>query len=348
MIHIEKSGTRYGRLVVLYDIGMQKTKCGNKRHFVLCKCDCGNIKEINLFDLKNKKITSCGCYKKEKNRESGVALSQKRNGNPRHNLCYTLQYRIYHQIKSKLYNKNNKKYNLCGGSGIKMCSEWLGDFKSFYKWTIDNGFSNEKCSVKRKDPNGDYCPENCVVCSQKEAKYNIWSDKSFNEMSKNIKKWYNENKDFVEENMIPKMLKTKLKKYGTLTTNTRENCSWKAGWREIGGKRKYFRSKWEANYARYLEWLKEHNQIKEWKHENKTFWFEGIKRGCRSYLPDFEVENNNGTIEYHEVKGWYDDRSKTKVKRMAKYYPEVKLIIIFQKQYNEIKNKVGRLIKGWE
>jgi len=348
MIHIEKSGTRYGRLVVLYDIGMQKTKCGKKRHFVLCKCDCGNIKEINLFDLKNKKITSCGCYKKEKNRESGVALSQKRNGNPKHNLCYTLQYRIYHQIKGKLYNKNNKKYNLCGGAGIKMCDEWLNDFKSFYKWTVNNGFSDKKCSIKRKDPNGDYCPENCVVCSKKEAKYNIWSDKSFNEMSKNIKKWYNENKDFVEENMIPRILKTKLKKYGTLATNARENCSWKAGWREIGGKRKYFRSKWEANYARYLEWLKEHNQIKEWQHENKTFWFEGIKRGCRSYLPDFEVENNNGTIEYHEVKGWYDDRSKTKVKRMAKYYPEVKLIIIFQKQYNEIKNKVGRLINGWE
>lgn len=167
-------------------------------------------------------------------------------------------------------------------------------------------------------------------------------------MSKNIKKWQSENKDFVGENVIPKMLNTRLKKYGTLATNTREKCSWKAGWREIGGKRKYFRSKWEANYARYLEWLKEHNQIKEWQHENKTFWFDDIKRGCRSYLPDFEITNNNGSIEYHEVKGWYDDRSKTKTKRMAKYYPEVKLIIIFQKQYNDIKNKVGRLIKDWE
>lgn len=147
---------------------------------------------------------------------------------------------------------------------------------------------------------------------------------------------------------IKKGLKTKIKKYGSLTTNTREGCSWKAGWREIGGKRKYFRSRWEANYARYLEWLKKYKQIKDWQHESKTFWFDKIKRGCCSYLPDFEVENNDGTKEYHEVKGWYDKRSQTKTKRMAKYYPDVKLVIIFQKQYNEIKKKVSNLIPDWE
>lgn len=169
------------------------------------------------------------------------------------------------------------------------------------------------------------------------------------EMSINHKKWCNKKENKEKLLMwVSKGLKTKLKKYGTLAVNTREGCSWKAGWRTIGGKRKYFRSKWEANYARYLEWLKQYNQIKEWQHENKTFWFDGIKRGCRSYLPDFEVTNNDGSVEYHEVKGWYDNRSKTKIKRMKKYYPEVKLLIIFQKQYNEIKNKVGKLIDGWE
>lgn len=168
-------------------------------------------------------------------------------------------------------------------------------------------------------------------------------------MSKNHKEWYlkKENKEKLLM-WIEKGMKTKLKKYGTLVVNVREKCSWKAGWREIGGKRKYFRSKWEANYARFLEWLKQHGQIKEWQHENKTFWFEGIKRGCRSYLPDFEVTNNDGSVEYHEVKGWYDSRSQTKIKRMKKYYPDVKLLVIFGKQYNEIKNKVGRMIPEWE
>lgn len=128
----------------------------------------------------------------------------------------------------------------------------------------------------------------------------------------------------------------------------RHNASWKAGWREIGGVSKYYRSKWEANYAYYLQWLLEKGQIKEWLHEPVTFWFEGVKRGCVSYLPDFWVLENDGTEAYHEVKGWMDDRSKTKIKRMAKYHPKVKLIVIDSKGYNSIKKSVKCLVPGWE
>ena len=166
-------------------------------------------------------------------------------------------------------------------------------------------------------------------------------------ISKNSKLMWNKMTQEEKDKMITKQLKARLTKYGNLVPN-REKCSWKAGWREIGGKRKFFRSRWEANYARYLEFLKQHNEIKEWQHESKTFWFENIKRGCRSYLPDFEITNNDGSIEFHEVKGWFDDRSKTKLKRMQKYYPDVKLIVIFRKQYEEIKNKVSGLIIDWE
>jgi len=130
--------------------------------------------------------------------------------------------------------------------------------------------------------------------------------------------------------------------------NPRIKTTWKAAWREFGGKRKFYRSRWEANYGRYLDWLKQHGEIKEWQHEPDIFWFEGIKRGCVSYLPDFKVTNLDGSIEYHEVKGWMDDRSKTKIKRMATYHPDVKLIVIASKQYKELKKKMSSLIKGWE
>ena len=126
------------------------------------------------------------------------------------------------------------------------------------------------------------------------------------------------------------------------------NASWKAGWRDFGGKRKYYRSRWEANYGRYLEWLKENKQIISWEHESKTFWFDGIKRGCMSYLPDFEVTGLNGIIEFHEIKGWMDDKSKTKIKRMAKYHPEIKLIVIDSKAYKSIEKTVKGLVPGWE
>jgi hypothetical protein len=124
--------------------------------------------------------------------------------------------------------------------------------------------------------------------------------------------------------------------------------SWKAGWREIGGKRNYYRSRWEANYARYLQWLKEEGYIKEWKHEPETFWFEAIKRGVRSYLPDFRVWENDGSSALHEVKGWMDARSRTTLARMAKYHPQEKVVLIDGVQYRSIRSKMMHIIPNWE
>lgn len=135
---------------------------------------------------------------------------------------------------------------------------------------------------------------------------------------------------------------------GQKMTMNRANASWKCGWREIGGKRNYYRSRWEANYGMYLQWLKENKQIIEWEHEPETFWFEGIKRGCMSYLPDFRVIESNGSIAYHEVKGWMDDRSKTKIKRMAKYHPNIKLIVIDSKCYKSLAKTMKPIITEWE
>lgn len=147
----------------------------------------------------------------------------------------------------------------------------------------------------------------------------------------------------VERNM--KLVKTKHRN-GTLYPS-RTKCTWKQQWATVGGVRKYFRSQWELNYAHYLEWLKSKGQIKSWEHEPETFWFDGVKRGCVSYLPDFRVTENNGDVAYHEVKGWMDDRSKTKIRRMAKYHPDVKLIVIDSKAYAALAKSVSSLVDGW-
>lgn len=126
------------------------------------------------------------------------------------------------------------------------------------------------------------------------------------------------------------------------------NASWKAGWREVGDRRVFFRSRWEANYGRYLEWLKSIDNILEWEHEPEVFWFEAIKRGVRSYLPDFRVTELDGSIVYHEVKGWMDDRSKTCIKRMRIYHPEVKLLVIDAKAYRSIAKKAKSFVPMWE
>ncbi len=140
-----------------------------------------------------------------------------------------------------------------------------------------------------------------------------------------------------------------------------------------GGKRKdlnniYMRSKVEANYARYLKFLKI-----EFQHEPRTFLFLGIRRGNVSYMPDFYLPKEDRWVE---VKGWFDPSSKTKLKRFKKYYPEqfAKLTVVVRdpwaagkaaiqamkflekleippariESYKEIDRKLGGLIPGWE
>ena len=146
---------------------------------------------------------------------------------------------------------------------------------------------------------------------------------------------------------IASMLATKLAKYGT-TSPRLPRGSWKASWREIGGKKIFARSIWEANYARFLEFLKVRGEIAEWEHEPKVFWFNKIKRGCRSFLPDFRVTQLNGTREYHEVKGWMDKRSATKIRRFFKYYPN-EILILRDKTWFSLNNaKMRGLIPDWE
>jgi hypothetical protein len=152
-----------------------------------------------------------------------------------------------------------------------------------------------------------------------------------------------------EENALigEKALATRIRNGKPWVAARTPRSTWRSGWADIGGKRNFYRSLWEANYARYLEWMKTVGHISDWQHEPETFWFDGIKRGCVSYLPDFSVKRTDGSVEYHEVKGWMDDRSKTKIARMAKYHPNVKLSVVDAKAYRQLVNAVSSLVPGW-
>lgn len=129
------------------------------------------------------------------------------------------------------------------------------------------------------------------------------------------------------------------------------------GYREIGGKTHYFKSKWEANYAYYLEWLKQQGQIIEWEYEPDKFWFEKIKSGVTNYTPDFKikhkkpvryVDGRTGLVEYAEVKGYMDNKSATKIKRMRIYHKDVLLRVIDATWFRENTKMLYGIVPGWE
>ena len=110
----------------------------------------------------------------------------------------------------------------------------------------------------------------------------------------------------------------------------------------------FVRSSWEANYARYLTFLVGLGEIQGWEYEPETFEFERIKRGTRYYTPDFKVTNLDGSVEYHEVKGWLDPKSNTKLKRMARYHPDITIILIDKEAYYAIRRECKNLVPNWE
>lgn len=114
-----------------------------------------------------------------------------------------------------------------------------------------------------------------------------------------------------------------------------KDTAYKQFWASIGNKKIYFRSSWEYYYAIFLEKLKIEGKIRDYAHEPKCFWFNDIKRGVRSYLPDFCVLHLDGSEEWIETKGFMDSKSYTKLKRMAKYYPEIKLRLVDKEWFKQ-------------
>ncbi len=135
----------------------------------------------------------------------------------------------------------------------------------------------------------------------------------------------------------------------------RDNC--KRGRRE-DCENIYFPCRMEANLFRFYRWLKARRLINDFVYQPPEFDFSAVyKHGTNRYRPDFWIErfgnhadNTNPAlpVTYIEAKGYLDPKSKTKLKRMAKLYPLVKVEIIGWPEYQQIEREYAALIPGWE
>ena len=144
MPFIDITGNTYNRLTVLEEVLPRQ-----KPAKWLCQCSCGNKKSVIGASLKNGSTKSCGCLHIETNKKQFT----------KHGEYKGKLYAIHRAIIQRCTNPNHKTFNLYGGRGISMCSAWL-EFTTFQGWAIQAGY-RENLSLDRKNPDGNYSPENC-------------------------------------------------------------------------------------------------------------------------------------------------------------------------------------------
>lgn len=149
-----KKGDRFNRLEIIKEVDLKITSSGRKYRMFLCKCDCGNRKEIKLVQLISGHVKACGCLKGRV--KFGTVVKKDRP-----------LYSVWLNMMSRCYRQNCPTYHYYGGRGIKC--EW-NSYEEFYK---DMG-SNYKqgLTLDRIDVNKSYSKNNCRWATRKEQQEN--------------------------------------------------------------------------------------------------------------------------------------------------------------------------------
>ena len=152
---VDITGQKFGRLTVISYAGNNR----DNKALWNCVCECGNEVVARMDSLKSGDKQSCGCLNNEKRAQRFIERNMK------HGLRHTRLYIVWCDMRRRCNNDKAHEYKNYGGRGIRVCEEWNNDFKSFYDWSMANGYNENaergECTIDRIDVNGDYTPGNC-------------------------------------------------------------------------------------------------------------------------------------------------------------------------------------------
>jgi len=142
---LDLTGQQYGLLVAVEPSPTRAV------HWV-CRCECGNLREVDTRNLRSGNTRSCGCTRGFKRITHGQSMTKARGRKP------SRTYQVWLHIKARCESTTAADYHWYGGRGIRVCEEWSNSFEQFL---ADMGEAPIGLTIDRINNDGDYRASNC-------------------------------------------------------------------------------------------------------------------------------------------------------------------------------------------
>lgn len=136
-------GQVFGALTVVKEAPKKRLPSGQINRVIVCRCECGTVKDVRLLHLVRGRIVSCGCKSGE-----------------RHGMSKTKLYRVWTGMHVRCYTDTCIDHHRYKDRGIEMCPEWRDSFTAFKDWALTNGYK-PGLQIDRTDNDKGYSPDNC-------------------------------------------------------------------------------------------------------------------------------------------------------------------------------------------
>lgn len=151
---IECVGKVFGHLTVVGEAEPRRLASGRPMRWMLCRCDCGNLKEVVLQNLSSGCTSSCGCR-----------MGKYKHG---HSAAQSPTYHTWSGMRARCHDPKHNAYSRYGAAGVQVCDRWRNAETGFQNFLEDMGERPAGRTLDRIKGHLGYYKDNCRWATNQE------------------------------------------------------------------------------------------------------------------------------------------------------------------------------------